>query len=743
MVDATESVEMLPGRPAAQRVTDAFWLAVGWSEGSPATDSQPPPWSIAGSHYFCDGADLTQPFPFQSLAAAELVWENPFCANGKWCRPLLASGLGPWCTVLVQGVLQPYHQGALQGIMLSRCSQHGARTHRFAPLRPSAVLPVSNDVECELVLFAGSAASQQWSPSYTEQMPPRPLPNSEDSLVSGYTAYSFIWRHSSSLAAYNMVPLGPFRHTQIPHTPSVFPVGPYCHATVDRLGLLHAEAHLVLLNLASVGGMDRVRVAAPASACGQTLFARSSSAEPPLVAPSLKRTKSASGNISKSLKNLFARGGSAGGLAGVDWVKPSRATGVKPRTSVVSADNVSTVSQHSHASSMFGVWRNTTGNQTRLHRLTGRGMTRGVADPSPSQAMQAVLDSTGPIALSGLRWTTTAFDWCGLEQLLGVDDAAYGLWSSMSATLPSLGLTVSHGCPDAAVRVQTKQTGLLHLSSEDGLDAVASASFFIVLQVAAEMCRRLNIGLQLAPTETPGPWGFLSLRLQELEQTVTPALCEYLASALTAEWRLNQQNFAPELAGDRASFCKRVALYAPTLLVPSTPPALSALEWLALACQDTTEASCCPRSMVSCNHLPATCCITSSVVRLSAASLQEDALRGPLALLHADKALLYTQPTELELDVTYALGTPLQLSAFVMHIGVPLPGASLPTHLDLWAGPDLDNMVLLLDNTRLPRLAQATTLTYTLPVHGYSALWCVAAAPSCLETRERERETRD
>ena len=250
VVEATQRVA-LPGGLMAHVITEAVWLnfsLVRCLETHPSVIyplnpspflpikkkykkkkherdfGQPPDWPVAGCHYYCDGADLTQPFPYVRGPRAHHAWQSEFCANESWCRPFVANGLADWCSLLIRGTLSPFLSSArspevpgtasgkvLRAVVLSRHSLHGVRAGVHSNYRLDAgACAGANDVESELLMWAPTAEIA------LPNLPAEPDAVSGSPPASGMAAFelpatdsaicSYIWRTSTTLAQVFFVP---------------------------------------------------------------------------------------------------------------------------------------------------------------------------------------------------------------------------------------------------------------------------------------------------------------------------------------------------------------------------------------------------------------------------------------------------------------------------------------------------------------------------------------------------------
>ncbi|KAJ5076309.1 phosphoinositide phosphatase sac9-related [Anaeramoeba ignava] len=149
------------------------------------------------------------------------------------------------------------------------------------------------------------------------------------------------------------------------------------------------------------------------------------------------------------------------------------------------------------------------------------------------------------------------FDWHSNIKSLGKEAAIAGLWVSAQAPVSAHNLTSGHinlindktnkkflkeniqdilSCPNGfigKVSFISKQEGVMRYNCADSLDRTNVATFFIMQQILAEFCLRLNIGLteKLRKNEY---WQFFSYSLSELNKSIKVRLWEALAEFFVA-----------------------------------------------------------------------------------------------------------------------------------------------------------------------------------------------------------------
>jgi len=116
----------------------------------------------------------------------------------------------------------------------------------------------------------------------------------------------------------------------------------------------------------------------------------------------------------------------------------------------------------------------------------------------------------------------------------GQTAAVESIWKSLGSQLRRDGITC--GMIDFAKKpgtgpnmtISTHQTGVIRVNCLDSLDRTTVSSFFMCLQVLAEQCRRLGVGLIASPPSEE-PWPCLDCNYKELFQIMAPNLVEAAA----------------------------------------------------------------------------------------------------------------------------------------------------------------------------------------------------------------------
>jgi len=166
----------LPGGHKVFLVSEARWEIMPLHPTSDPSPYESDFWrciqqhSISGTHFFCETADLTRPFPSRyhvSDPDLEFVW------NSWLARPFKSLGLHTHCPSLLQGAVEsadevhPTGQRYTQALVSRRSRRHPGT--RYIARGLNELAGPGNEIEAELIMWAPSAGaaagakSVQWA----------------------------------------------------------------------------------------------------------------------------------------------------------------------------------------------------------------------------------------------------------------------------------------------------------------------------------------------------------------------------------------------------------------------------------------------------------------------------------------------------------------------------------------------------------------------------------------------------